>query len=72
MACCYGFSSCIEHNSYSLLRHPHFSFHYTIRFDPWIIEKNMKAHLKIVGIRIDATEMLVVDTIKEGHLGGIE
>ncbi|OCB83982.1 hypothetical protein A7U60_g8653 [Sanghuangporus baumii] len=37
-----------------------------------IIEKNTKVRLKIVGTRVDATEIFAIGTIKEDHLGVIE
>ncbi|KIY51911.1 hypothetical protein FISHEDRAFT_64042 [Fistulina hepatica ATCC 64428] len=40
--------------------------------DEQIIEKNTKVRLKIVGTRVDATEIFAIGTIKEDHLGVIE
>ncbi|KAK7695346.1 DNA-directed RNA polymerase II subunit [Cerrena zonata] len=40
--------------------------------DDQIIEKNTKVRLKIVGTRVDATEIFAIGTIKEDHLGVIE
>ncbi|KAH9930208.1 RNA polymerase Rpb7 [Fomitopsis serialis] len=37
-----------------------------------IIEKNTKVRLKIVGTRVDATEIFAIGTIKEDHLGVID
>ncbi|KAH9479293.1 DNA-directed RNA polymerase II subunit rpb7 [Psilocybe cubensis] len=37
-----------------------------------IIEKNTKIRLKIVGTRVDATEIFAIGTIKEDHLGVID
>ncbi|KAI0041828.1 hypothetical protein FA95DRAFT_1548271 [Auriscalpium vulgare] len=37
-----------------------------------VIEKNTKVRLKIVGTRVDATEIFAIGTIKEDHLGVIE
>ncbi|KAJ3489860.1 hypothetical protein NLI96_g1830 [Meripilus lineatus] len=39
---------------------------------PQIIEKNTKVRLKIVGTRVDATEIFAIGTIKEDHLGVID
>ncbi|KZW00712.1 hypothetical protein EXIGLDRAFT_720950 [Exidia glandulosa HHB12029] len=57
--------------------------HPDMRFDPnsnppsfasdeQIIEKNTHVRLKIVGTRVDATEIFAIGTIKEDHLGVIE
>ncbi|KAH7104254.1 RNA polymerase Rpb7 [Auriculariales sp. MPI-PUGE-AT-0066] len=57
--------------------------HPDMRFDPnsnppqfaseeQVIEKNTKVRLKIVGTRVDATEIFAIGTIKEDHLGVIE
>ncbi|TFY78546.1 hypothetical protein EWM64_g5468 [Hericium alpestre] len=40
--------------------------------DEQIIEKNTKVRLKIVGTRVDATEIFAIGTIKEDHLGVID
>jgi len=37
-----------------------------------IIEKNTHVRLKIVGTRVDATEIFAIGTIKEDHLGVID
>ncbi|KIJ21169.1 hypothetical protein PAXINDRAFT_6942 [Paxillus involutus ATCC 200175] len=37
-----------------------------------IIEKNTRVRLKIVGTRVDATEIFAIGTIKEDHLGVID
>jgi len=37
-----------------------------------VIEKGTKVRLKIVGTRVDATEIFAIGTIKEDHLGVIE
>jgi len=37
-----------------------------------IIEKGTKVRLKIVGTRVDATEIFAIGTIKEDHLGVID
>jgi len=40
--------------------------------DDQIIEKNTRVRLKIVGTRVDATEIFAIGTIKEDHLGVID
>ncbi|KAF7968723.1 hypothetical protein HWV62_29589 [Athelia sp. TMB] len=40
--------------------------------DEQIIEKNTRVRLKIVGTRVDATEIFAIGTIKEDHLGVID
>jgi len=40
--------------------------------DEQIIEKNTRIRLKIVGTRVDATEIFAIGTIKEDHLGVID
>ncbi|KAF9792866.1 RNA polymerase Rpb7 [Thelephora terrestris] len=61
----------------------HQLIHPDMKFDPnsnppsfasedQIIEKNTKVRLKIVGTRVDATEIFAIGTIKEDHLGVIE
>ncbi|KAF5324922.1 hypothetical protein D9611_004111 [Ephemerocybe angulata] len=37
-----------------------------------VIEKGVKVRLKIVGTRVDATEIFAIGTIKEDHLGVID
>ncbi|KAJ3546681.1 hypothetical protein NMY22_g1948 [Coprinellus aureogranulatus] len=61
----------------------HQLIHPDMRFDPnsnppsfasedQIIEKNTRVRLKIVGTRVDATEIFAIGTIKEDHLGVID
>ncbi|KAF9465633.1 hypothetical protein BDZ94DRAFT_1253570 [Collybia nuda] len=61
----------------------HQLIHPDLRFDPnsnppsfasdeQIIEKNTHVRLKIVGTRVDATEIFAIGTIKEDHLGVID
>ncbi|KAF8880217.1 hypothetical protein CPB84DRAFT_1792702 [Gymnopilus junonius] len=61
----------------------HQLIHPDMKFDPnsnppsfasedQIIEKNTKVRLKIVGTRVDATEIFAIGTIKEDHLGVID
>ncbi|KAJ8508398.1 hypothetical protein ONZ45_g9326 [Pleurotus djamor] len=40
--------------------------------DEQIVEKNTRVRLKIVGTRVDATEIFAIGTIKEDHLGVID
>ncbi|KAI9455040.1 RNA polymerase Rpb7 [Russula earlei] len=37
-----------------------------------VIENNTKIRIKIIGTRVDATEIFAIGTIKEDHLGVIE
>ncbi|KAH8982692.1 hypothetical protein EDB92DRAFT_1952119 [Lactarius akahatsu] len=37
-----------------------------------VIENNTKIRIKIIGTRVDATEIFAIGTIKENHLGVIE
>ncbi|KAH9939066.1 RNA polymerase Rpb7 [Epithele typhae] len=57
--------------------------HPELKFDPnsnppsfasedQIIEKNTRVRLKIVGTRVDATQIFAIGTIKEDHLGVID
>ncbi|KAG2112440.1 hypothetical protein BD769DRAFT_1492195 [Suillus cothurnatus] len=54
----------------------HQLIHPDMKFDPTsnppIIEKNTRVRLKIVGTRVDATEIFAIGTIKEDHLGVID
>ncbi|KAE9410677.1 hypothetical protein BT96DRAFT_961464 [Gymnopus androsaceus JB14] len=61
----------------------HQLIHPDMKFDPnsnppsfaseeQIIEKNTRIRLKIVGTRVDATEIFAIGTIKEDHLGVID
>jgi len=61
----------------------HQLIHPGMRFDPnsnppsfasdeQIIERNTRVRLKIVGTRVDATEIFAIGTIKEDHLGVID
>ncbi|KAG6332315.1 hypothetical protein ID866_6774 [Astraeus odoratus] len=61
----------------------HLLIHPDMKFDPnsnppsfasddQIIEKNTRVRLKIVGTRVDATEIFAIGTIKEDHLGVID
>ncbi|GAW03396.1 RNA polymerase Rpb7 [Lentinula edodes] len=40
--------------------------------DQQIIEKNTKIRLKIVGTRVDATEIFAIGTVNEEHLGVVD
>ncbi|KAF8468105.1 RNA polymerase Rpb7 [Russula ochroleuca] len=57
--------------------------HPDLKFDPssnppsytsqdQVIENNTKIRIKIIGTRVDATEIFAIGTIKEDHLGVIE